>query len=506
MVSALGIVGAGATISIVINAVDKFTNVFKNVNAGLLATGVAITAVGIAGGKLVSGLVQVAGQFEQTQIAFTTMLGSAEEADKLLRELADFAAKTPFEIVGIEQNAKMLLAMSIEVDNLLPTLKTLGDISAGLNVPLERLALNFGQVRVQGKLTGRELRDFSVAGVPLIAELAKNLNKTEAEIKDMVSAGKIGFNEVNDAFISMTSEGGKFFDLMDAQSKTFLGQISNINDSFTKVKRTMGEVFLPVAKKVAGALAKIVEWMERHPTITKWAAAILGIATALALIIGPFLILLALLPAMAIGWGMVSAAMAPILLPILAIIVAIGLIIAAAILLYKHWAPIKIFFAKLWNSIVGYFETGVNGVIRALNWLIRGYNKVAGILGFGGIGEIGKISFTGALIDIDAIGKTLEVQKEITKEVEKQSKFSKIINIQQKSFASSSFQSLQDYENFIKAQKLIALGQPEHLKFIPTIRDVEGKIININIENVNGLDAENVSKALSDELFAKVSL
>ena len=174
----------------------------------------------------------MAGQFEQTQIAFQTMLGSAEEANKLLGELSEFASRTPFTISGIRQNAKLLLGMGVAAEDMIPTLKALGDVSAGLNVPMERIALNFGQVRVQGKLTGRELRDFAIAGVPLVSELAKNLGIAEKEIAAMVSRGEIGFKEVEEAFVSMTSAGGRFANLMDESSKTFPGQISNIQDSF----------------------------------------------------------------------------------------------------------------------------------------------------------------------------------------------------------------------------------------------------------------------------------
>ena len=156
-------------------AVKSFTNkVDKAQSASLaFAGGLAIVGGGIA--FLGKSAIDAAGQFEQSNIAFTTMLGSAEEATKLLSDLADFARKTPFELVGIEASAKQLLAMGIESNKLLPTLKTLGDVSAGLSVPMSRLALNFGQVKAQGKLTGRELRDFAIAGVPLLAELSKEL-------------------------------------------------------------------------------------------------------------------------------------------------------------------------------------------------------------------------------------------------------------------------------------------------------------------------------------------
>ncbi len=74
------------------------------------------------------------------------MLGSAEKADKLLRELSDFSKKTPFELVGIRENAKQLLAMGVAQENIIPTLKALGDVASGLSVPLERLTLAYGQV------------------------------------------------------------------------------------------------------------------------------------------------------------------------------------------------------------------------------------------------------------------------------------------------------------------------------------------------------------------------
>ena len=333
----LGALGAGmaggAGINIVIQAVDKFSGVFAKVNKSMLMAGAGIAAIGVAGAVAVGGLIKLAGEFEQTQIAFTTMLGSAEKGQALLKELADFAAKTPFTIPGIEASAKQLLAMGIELDDLLPTLKSLGDVSSGLNVPLDRLALNFGQVAVQGKLTGRELRDFSVAGVPLIAELAKNLGIAESEVKEMVSAGDIGFAEVEEAFTSMTSEGGKFFDLMDAQSKTFLGQVSNIQDSFIKIGRVMGDVFLPAAKFVAKALAAIVGWLEEHPTLTKFAAVVLAVGTALTLVAGSIMMVVALKGALILMftsaataiWGAVTASLAFIATPLGIVLVAIAL-------------------------------------------------------------------------------------------------------------------------------------------------------------------------------------
>ncbi len=431
----IGGIAGGATVAIVIKAVDKFSKTFDDVEQSIGKAGAAITAFGVAGAVGVAGLVKIAGQFEQTQIAFTTMLGSAEDATKLLKDLADFATKTPFTIPGIEKNAKLLLGMGVAADDMIPTLKALGDVSAGLSVPLDRIALNFGQIRVQGKLTGRELRDFAVAGVPLLAELAKNLNLTEREISEMVSRGEIGFKDVETAFQTMTGEGGRFFDLMDAQSKTFLGQVSNIQDSFIKLARIMGDVFLPIAKIVADKLALIIGWFEEHPTIAKVAAILLGVSTALALIIGPILVLVAMLPLMIAGFGALTAVTLPMTLTILAVAAGIAAIIAAVTILIlkwdefslktkiiigrmlpfimipiaiiKEWDKVKLFFIefgnvmlKVWNGIINIIEISINAIVSSINFLIRQLDRIPGI----NIGEIDNLDlgkFKSDLMDVN---------------------------------------------------------------------------------------------------------
>ncbi len=191
--------------------------------------------------RLGQQIVNVRGEFQQLQVAFETMLNSKEKANKLMSEVVDFASKTPFKLSEVAGGTKQLLAYGVEAENVIPTLKSLGDVSAGLSVPIGRLILNYGQVKTQMKLTGRELRDFNMAGVPLIAELSKNLNKSEQEIQEMVSAGKIGFKEVENAFRTMSSEGGRFANLMDKQAKTITGRISNLGDNIEKMFNEIGQ-------------------------------------------------------------------------------------------------------------------------------------------------------------------------------------------------------------------------------------------------------------------------
>ena len=406
----------GATVTVVIQAIDKVSPVLGSINKNMLLAGGALTALGIAGAGAIGSIVKIGAEFEQTTIAFTTMLGSEEKAQKLLKELADFATKTPFTIPGIEQNAKQLLAMGIETDSLLPTLKSLGDVSAGLSVPLERLALNFGQVKSQGKLTGRELRDFTIAGVPLIAELAKNLGVAESAISGMVSAGDIGFAEVEKAFQTMSGEGGKFFNLMDAQSKTFSGQVSNIQDSFIKIARIMSEEFLPIAKKVAEGLAKVVAFFEKHPTLLKFTAIALGVATTLTLIVGPLLIFAAILPAISVGLGLMAAGLTavsiaglPVWAVLLLIVGIIAAVIAIGVLLWKNWDVIifkakqlgvglkNVFIGihnvviKVWNSLINFIEGRLQGIINNINIVIKGLRKIPG---FGSLSTISNINLS----------------------------------------------------------------------------------------------------------------
>lgn len=223
-----------------------------------IVTAAAASTVGL--------LLNEAGKQEQTNVAFKTMLGSAEEAKELLEDLYDFARTTPFTIPGIEKNAKLLLGMGIESDQLIGTLRALGDVSAGLSVPMERLALNFGQVKAQGKLTGRELRDFAIAGVPLLDVLAKQAGVTKSEIQDMVSAGDIGFKQVEDAFIAMTTEGGRFNNLMVAQSKTLKGLISNAQDFLILFARDLGNEILPMSKEL---VQEFLAWVEANRELIK---------------------------------------------------------------------------------------------------------------------------------------------------------------------------------------------------------------------------------------------
>lgn len=217
-----------------------------------------------AAGNFVKDIARVRGEFQQLEVAFETMLGSKANADRLMSQVVDFAARTPFQLQDVATGAKQLLAYGTAADDIIPTLKSLGDVSAGLSVPIERLILNYGQVRTQLKMTGRELRDFNVAGVPIVAELSKNLGVAESKIADMVEKGQIGFNDVEQAFQTMTSQGGRFNDLMDKQAKTITGLASNFSDAWNKMMNSIGQQNEGI---IAGSITGAMEVVENYEQV-----------------------------------------------------------------------------------------------------------------------------------------------------------------------------------------------------------------------------------------------
>lgn len=198
--------------------------------------------------KTASSIVSLADNLEQSRIAFETMLWSWEKANQMLQDLSDFAVKTPFEIQWVRQNAQQLIAMWVSADDIIPTLKSLWDVSAWLSVPLERLALNYWQVISQWKLTWRELRDFTMAWVPLLDELSQMLWKSTSAIQDMISKWQISSNDVVQAFQNMTSEWWRFADLMSKQATTLTWLRSNFKDNLSRIWEEVWTALLPTLK------------------------------------------------------------------------------------------------------------------------------------------------------------------------------------------------------------------------------------------------------------------
>lgn len=190
--------------------------------------------------ELVSNIVKVRGEFQQLEASFRTMLGSEEKATELMTQLLDTAAKTPFDLQSISNGARQLLAYGENVENVNDDLIRLGNIAAGLNQPLNDLIYLYGTTMTQGRLYTADYNQFVGRGIPLGRELASVLGVAESKVREMVEAGKVGFPEVHQALQNLTNEGGMFYNLMEEQSKTITGRISNIQDSISMMLNEIG--------------------------------------------------------------------------------------------------------------------------------------------------------------------------------------------------------------------------------------------------------------------------
>ena len=216
--------------------------------------------------SFISQMVAVRSQFQQLEISFGTMLKSKEKANALMAQMTELAAKTPFGLQEVSEGAKRLLAFQVPAQEVTDTLRRMGDVAAGLGVPMGQLIHVYGQVKAQGRLFANDLYQFMNAGIPIIAELSKVVGKSETEIKDMVSAGKIGFPEVQAVIKNMTNEGGLFFNLMAEQSKSLGGQISNLQDNFDQMLNEIGKAS---EGAVSGAISSVSFLVENYQTLGK---------------------------------------------------------------------------------------------------------------------------------------------------------------------------------------------------------------------------------------------
>ena len=214
---------------------NEIDAIFKKIGKEMAALGAGFTAT-----KLISDIVRVRGEFQQLEIAMETMLGSQEKATALMSQLTATAAKTPFGLTDIAQGAKQLLAYGTASEEVNDTLVRLGNIASGLSIPLNDLVYLYGTTMTQGRLFTQDLRQFMGRGIPLADELAKQFGVTKDKVGELVTEGKVGFPEVEKAIQSLTNEGGKFYNLMEKQSASLTGQISNLEDAWDMMLNEIG--------------------------------------------------------------------------------------------------------------------------------------------------------------------------------------------------------------------------------------------------------------------------
>ncbi len=233
---------------------DELTGVFRN--AATAAAGFFSIQ---AGTNFLQTLVKTRGEFQQLEIAFTTMLGSKERADRLMKEVVQFAATTPFDLQQVAGGTKQLLAYGFAAEGIQDTLSMLGNVASGVGSQINDVIYLYGTLKASGRVTQMDINQFAGRGIPIYEELAKVMGKSVTEIRDLVSAGRVGFPEIEAAFEGMTASGGRFYNLMQEQSKSLTGQISNLQDSFSQMYNEIGRGQQTILSSGIGALATLVE-------------------------------------------------------------------------------------------------------------------------------------------------------------------------------------------------------------------------------------------------------
>lgn len=242
-----------------LSRIDARISGLKSSLTGLasLSRNITFGFAGLATG--IGFLLREAGDFEQIEIAFETLTQSQVKAKKLITDLTLFALKTPFQLKGLFTASTQLLAYGVEAENMIDTLTALGNIAAGVGKSkLPQLTLAFGQVRTAGKLRGQEVRQFSEAGVPIIEAIATELGVAASAVQSMVEKGQVNFDITNKALQNLANGTGRFTGLMEKQSLTLLGMLSNLKDGFQILAIAIGGTLVPEAKVY---LATAVEWV-----------------------------------------------------------------------------------------------------------------------------------------------------------------------------------------------------------------------------------------------------
>lgn len=208
--------------------------------------------------EFVSEVIKVRGEIESLEISFRTLLGSQEKAAKMFGEIKKFAVSTPMQLKDLAAGAQQMLAFNIAADEVMPMLRAIGDISMGDSQKFQSLTLAFSQMSATGRLMGQDLLQMINAGFNPLGEIAAKTGRSIGDLKEEMSAGAISADMVKNAFISATEEGGKFHNMLLAQSQSINGAFSNLRGAVDDVMNDIGEEIQPVVTATINGAMSIV--------------------------------------------------------------------------------------------------------------------------------------------------------------------------------------------------------------------------------------------------------
>lgn len=329
-------------ISVLVGLIDKLSgparnlgSSLKNLQASMKSTGQSMRSLG---SSMTMGItlpivgfttmaLKASADLEMLRNSFNVLTGDVEKGGKLYEDIVNFAAKTPFQIKGLSTATATLLQYGIELDNVIPTMRTIGDVALGDAEKFKLLSYAYGQIKGATILQGQELRQLINAGFNPLAEISRKTGKSMKQLKADMSKGLITFEMVRDAFKSATSEGGRFYQGMIKGSQTLAGRFSTLKDNIQLALKDIGDA-LVATFNVKGIVIELTAWVRKaalafkefsknNPKLVKF----VGILVMILALIGPLLTAVGFL---LIGLGSLGAV--PIIAGILAVAAALGLV------------------------------------------------------------------------------------------------------------------------------------------------------------------------------------
>ena len=380
----------------------------------------------IAGG--VSAIAKIGSQAELTATSFEVLVGNEEKAGKMLKEIAQFGQESPFDKMGLTENARQMLANGVEADKVVTYLRQLGDVAAGDKQKLDSLSLVMGQVMSKGKLDGQDKNQFVNAGFNPLKELQKmHPEKTYAEIEKAMSKGAITAEHVAEAIQHATQEGGQFYNMTEKTGKTLVGKLGSLGDDIVTMAEGLYQKIEPILKSVVDNIAGFipyvsamlktlfdwivvgVEWIKSAVNwIIEWkdelmlAGSIIGMLT---------LLIQAKTIALTIYYGLVQGVIAVMTMlnlvmtanPIGLIIVGIGALIAVIVYCWNKFAGFRAFLITMWDTMKEFGNIIKEYVVNRIKEMVAGLGKIAGALV-----KLFKGDFSGAFSDFkDGVGNLM---------------------------------------------------------------------------------------------------
>jgi tape measure domain-containing protein len=241
----------------------------KSLKSTVAGAAAAFGGLSIAGASVdfAKGAIKAVADYEAVNISLETFLGSATAAKDLFSELEQFSIKTPFTPEQVNNAAKSLLAFGEPVEGLQTTLSRIGDVASATGKDFNELSVIYGKARVQGTLFAEDINQLTEAGVPVIQLFADQLGVSAGEVKKLGSEGKISFDNLEKAFTTLTSEGGRFFGLTDKLSQSTAGRLSTLEGNWAELQRTVGEGVLPVFETLTDAAFAVIAGLQAIPSV-----------------------------------------------------------------------------------------------------------------------------------------------------------------------------------------------------------------------------------------------